>query len=81
MKMVLTRLGQGSRMAVNGDPTQVDLPAREKSGLSHALDILQDVAGMRVVRFTRADVVRHPMVSQIVAAYEAAAERERGRDA
>ena len=78
MKMVLTRIGQGARMVVTGDPSQVDLPPREKSGLSHAIDILQDVSGMRVVRFTRADVVRHPMVSQIVAAYEAAAERERG---
>ena len=81
MKMVLTRIGQGSRMVVTGDPSQVDLPPREKSGLSHALDILQDVSGMRVVRFTRADVVRHQMVSQIVAAYEAAAERERAGEA
>ncbi len=81
MKMVLTRIGQGARMVVTGDPSQVDLPAHTHSGLSHALDILQDIRGMRVVRFTRADVVRHPMVSQIVAAYEAAAEREQGEGA
>jgi phosphate starvation-inducible PhoH-like protein len=80
MKMVLTRIGRGARMVVTGDPSQVDLPARERSGLSHALDILQDVQGMRVVRFTRADVVRHPIVSEIVAAYDADAARNRAQD-
>jgi phosphate starvation-inducible protein PhoH and related proteins len=71
MKMLLTRLGEGSRMAVNGDPTQVDLPRASDSGLAHALKILRNVQGMRIVTFTRQDVVRHPLVGRIVEAYEA----------
>jgi rRNA maturation RNase YbeY len=71
MKMLLTRLGEGSRMAVNGDPSQIDLPRASDSGLSHALKILRKVEGMRIVTFTRQDVVRHPLVGRIVAAYEA----------
>jgi rRNA maturation RNase YbeY len=70
MKMLLTRLGEGSRMAVNGDPSQVDLPRTSDSGLSHALKILRRVEGMRIVTFTCEDVVRHPLVGRIVAAYE-----------
>jgi phosphate starvation-inducible protein PhoH and related proteins len=71
MKMLLTRLGEGSRMAVNGDPSQIDLPRASDSGLAHALKILRKVEGMRIVTFTRQDVVRHPLVGRIVAAYEA----------
>jgi phosphate starvation-inducible protein PhoH and related proteins len=71
MKMLLTRLGEGSRMAVNGDPSQVDLPRASDSGLAHALKILRKVQGMRIVTFTRQDVVRHPLVGRIVEAYEA----------
>jgi phosphate starvation-inducible PhoH-like protein len=72
MKMFLTRLGEGSRMMVNGDPTQVDLPHGQTSGLVEALRILDDVEEVSVVRFTQADVVRHPLVAQIVGAYERA---------
>ena len=71
MKMLLTRLGEGSRMAVNGDPSQIDLPRASDSGLSHALKILRNVQGMRIVTFSRQDVVRHPLVGRIVEAYEA----------
>jgi phosphate starvation-inducible protein PhoH and related proteins len=71
MKMLLTRLGEGSRMAVNGDPSQIDLPRASDSGLAHALTILRKVQGMRIVTFTRQDVVRHPLVGRIVEAYEA----------
>ena len=71
MKMLLTRLGEGSRMAVNGDPTQVDLPRPEHSGLAHALRLLDGVEGVETVRFEAADVVRHPLVGRIVAAYDA----------
>lgn len=71
MKMLLTRLGEGSRMAVNGDPSQIDLPRASDSGLAHALKILRKVQGMRIVTFTRQDVVRHPLVGRIVEAYEA----------
>jgi phosphate starvation-inducible protein PhoH and related proteins len=70
MKMLLTRLGEGSRMAVNGDPSQVDLPRASDSGLAHALKILRAVQGMRIVTFSRQDVVRHPLVGRIVEAYE-----------
>ncbi len=70
MKMVLTRLGEGARMVVTGDPTQVDLPDPRGSGLAHALRILEDVDGVEIVRFTTRDVVRHPLVARILAAYE-----------
>lgn len=72
MRMVLTRLGHGSRMAITGDPSQTDLHPREPSGLAHALGILDGVKGIAVHRFTRADVVRHDLVARIVDAYEQA---------
>lgn len=71
MKMVLTRLGEGSRMVVTGDPTQVDLLRSSDSGLAHAVELLEGVEGVAVNRFTAADVVRHPLVERIVRAYEA----------
>jgi len=71
MKMVLTRLGEGARMAVTGDPTQVDLVNQHDSGLGHALRILEGVEGVAVGRFLPSDVVRHPLVERIVRAYEA----------
>lgn len=71
MKMFLTRLGENSRMAITGDPSQVDLPLGAKSGLRDALDILDGVPGVATVNFTDADVVRHPLVTRIVKAYNA----------
>ena len=71
MKMVLTRLGEGSRMAVTGDPSQIDLVNPRDSGLAHAVAILEGVEGVAVSRFTSADVVRHPLVERIVKAYDA----------
>ena len=75
MKMFLTRMGFGSRMAVTGDTTQIDLPmqpggARPRSGLIHSLSILHNVPGLAVHRFSKADVVRHPLVGAIVSAYD-----------
>lgn len=70
MKMFLTRLGENSRMAVTGDPSQVDLPMGTKSGLGEALGLLRDVTGVETVRFSDADVVRHPLVTRIVRAYD-----------
>ncbi|MGO8780868.1 MAG: PhoH family protein [Rhodomicrobium sp.] len=70
MKMFLTRLGEGSKMIITGDPSQVDLPAGQSSGLADALNILDGVEGIAHVAFTRADVVRHPLVGRIVEAYE-----------
>ncbi len=75
MKMVLTRLGEGARMAVTGDPSQVDLPNAADSGLAHAVSLLEGVKGVAVARFTAEDVVRHPLVERIVRAYEAEAAR------
>jgi len=79
MKMVLTRLGEGSRMAVTGDPTQIDLLNPSDSGLPHAVAILEKVKGVGVTRFTAQDVVRHPLVERIVGAYDADAARQQGR--
>ena len=70
MKMFLTRFGQNSRMVVCGDPRQVDLPDIGKSGLADAVGRLEGVEGIATVRFSAADVVRHPIVGRIVDAYE-----------
>jgi phosphate starvation-inducible PhoH-like protein len=70
MRMVLTRLGEGSRMIVTGDPTQTDLDHRQPSGLPEALQILDGDRGVRIIRFERRDVVRHNLVARIVDAYE-----------
>jgi phosphate starvation-inducible PhoH-like protein len=71
MKMFLTRLGENGRMAITGDPSQVDLPLGAKSGLNEALHILKGVEGVATVQFTNEDVVRHPLVTRIVQAYGA----------
>ena len=71
MKMFLTRLGQGSRMVITGDRSQVDLPRGVASGLSEAERILKDVKGISFNYFTAKDVVRHPMVARIIEAYDA----------
>jgi len=71
MKMFLTRLGEGSRMVITGDRTQVDLPRGTASGLADAERILKDVRGCSFNYFTAKDVVRHPLVARIIEAYEA----------
>ncbi len=70
MKMVLTRLGRGSRMVVTGDPSQTDLQDRSPSGLAHALRILKGVSGVSQAALTAQDVVRHDLVGRIVEAYD-----------
>ena len=70
MKMFLTRLGEGSRMAITGDMTQIDLPRGVLSGLVEAERVLRAVEGIGFTRFTATDVVRHPMVAKIIQAYE-----------
>ena len=85
MKMFLTRLGEGSTAVVTGDITQIDLPPSKVSGLIEARRVLRDTPGVAIVNLDRSDVVRHPLVQNIVDAYEAdAAAREadsqRGRD-
>jgi phosphate starvation-inducible PhoH-like protein len=66
---VLTRLGEGSRMVVTGDPTQIDLPPNQLSGLIEAAQVLEGVEGVAICRLSAADVVRHPLVQRLVTAY------------
>ncbi|MDE8345471.1 MAG: PhoH family protein [Acidocella sp.] len=82
MKMFLTRMGEGTRMVITGDLTQIDLPAGTRSGLADALDTLEGISGIGVARFNNADVVRHPLVGRIVEAYDQrhAAAREHARE-
>ncbi|MEL0023158.1 MAG: PhoH family protein [Alphaproteobacteria bacterium] len=70
MKMVLTRLGQDSRMVITGDLSQIDLPEGQPSGLADAVDRLVDVAGVGIIHLSGDDVVRHPVVARILKAYE-----------
>jgi phosphate starvation-inducible PhoH-like protein len=70
MQMFLTRLGENARMAITGDLSQIDLPKGSRSGLTDAVETLEGVAGISMIRFTEADVVRHPLVARIVAAYD-----------
>lgn len=70
MKMFLTRFGEGSRVVVTGDITQIDLPRDKRSGLIHALDVLNGVEGISIVRLSAKDVVRHEMVQRIIQAYD-----------
>jgi phosphate starvation-inducible PhoH-like protein len=71
IKMFLTRVGFGSKAVVTGDITQIDLPRNKESGLRHVLEVLKDVDGISFTFFSSHDVVRHPLVQRIVAAYEA----------
>ncbi len=76
MKMLLTRLGENSRMMVTGDPSQVDLPPGQTSGLADAVRLLENVEGIGHVAFSAADVIRHELVARIVNAYDMAAARK-----
>ncbi len=71
MKMFLTRIGFGSTAVINGDPSQIDLPRGQQSGLKHAMEVLDQVNGISFTFFTAKDVVRHPLVQRIVEAYDA----------
>lgn len=79
MKMFLTRIGFGSTAVITGDITQVDLPKGTKSGLLHAIEVLDGVKGIGFTHFTAQDVVRHPLVQHIVQAYESFEKREAAR--
>jgi phosphate starvation-inducible PhoH-like protein len=72
MKMFLTRIGEGSKMAVTGDPSQVDLPSGQKSGLTEAVSLLAGVRGIEAIRFNSGDIVRRDLVARIVEAYDKA---------
>ncbi|MBV8074057.1 MAG: PhoH family protein [Candidatus Eremiobacteraeota bacterium] len=77
LKMFLTRLGNGSKMVVNGDITQIDLPFGVRSGLLEARELFGEVAGIEIVELGEADIVRHPLVSEIVRAYARRAQQPR----
>ena len=70
MKMFLTRIGEGSKMIVNGDITQIDLPEGKSSGLRQAMRILEGVKDIKIIRLSERDVVRHELVQNIIKAYE-----------
>ncbi len=72
IKMFLTRMGRSAKFVVTGDVTQIDLPNKRDSGLTKAIDYLRDVQGIGIVEFDKRDIVRHPLVKQIVAAFERA---------
>jgi phosphate starvation-inducible PhoH-like protein len=76
MKMFLTRMGEGSQMAITGDMSQIDLPRGVKSGLVEAAEVLRDIPEIGFTRFSAVDVVRHPMVARVVRAYEAKAKTD-----
>jgi phosphate starvation-inducible PhoH-like protein len=77
MKMFLTRMGMTAKFVITGDMSQVDLPRRQRSGLTYALDILQDVEGIEVVRLNQNDVIRHVLVKRIIDAFEKAEDKEK----
>lgn len=79
MKMFLTRLGEGSRMIITGDPSQTDLPPGQKSGLSEAIELLAGLEGIGHVIFREGDVVRHDLVRRIIGAYDTAAAKRARR--
>jgi phosphate starvation-inducible PhoH-like protein len=79
MKMFLTRLGEGSKMVITGDVTQIDLPRRSDSGMVHALEVLSSVGRVGVATLTAGDVVRHPLVAEIIEAYAEEGDEGQGR--
>lgn len=70
MKMLLTRMGNGSKIIITGDITQIDLPKNIKSGIFQCLDLLSDIQGIGIVKMSQSDVVRHPLVKKIISAYD-----------
>ena len=79
MKMFLTRMGEGSKMIITGDVTQIDLDGKQ-SGLLHATRVLDGVEGVGICMLTAKDVVRHPLVMRIIRAYEADAEKAEAKE-
>ena len=70
MKMVLTRIGEGSRMVINGDLSQIDLPLGQKSGLKQAQEILNNIKSIKIIELGTSDIIRHPIVAEIIKAYD-----------
>jgi len=80
MKMFLTRMGFGSKVVVTGDITQVDLPEGRQSGLIQVRDVLKKIQGIKFVYFSEKDVIRHPLVQDIIKAYEEAEQHSRATE-
>jgi phosphate starvation-inducible PhoH-like protein len=76
LKMFLTRMGRNAKFIVTGDLTQIDLPQKSQSGLSETIHILKDIEGISIIRFDQRDFIRHPLVKDIVAAYEKQEEKK-----
>lgn len=70
LKMFLTRMGNDSKFIVTGDATQIDLPNRNDSGLTRCIELVRDIKGVSIVEFGKEDIVRHPLVTKIVSAFE-----------
>ena len=70
IKMFLTRIGENSKLVVNGDPSQIDLPNKSNSGLIKSKNILEKIKEIEIIQFDHKDVVRHPLVSKIIQAYQ-----------
>ncbi len=79
MKMLLTRMGQGSKLVVNGDVTQIDLPSKKMSGLMQLPAIIKGIPGIEMIHFTQEDVVRHPLVKEILKAYDSWEKQQESR--
>lgn len=77
MKMFLTRMGMTAKFVITGDMTQVDLPHKQKSGLSHVLEVLKDIEEIGVIRLGQSDIIRHSLVKKIVSAFEEAEEKDK----
>lgn len=78
MKMFLTRMGEGSKMVITGDVTQIDLPEGKQSGLKHAVKILKGIPDIEIVNLSHKDVVRHPLITEIIKAYTKHEENKKG---
>ena len=76
LKMFLTRMGRDAKFIVTGDATQIDLPNRNESGLIKGMKLLQGIPGICTIEFTNADIVRHPLVTRIVKAFDTASQTE-----
>jgi phosphate starvation-inducible PhoH-like protein len=79
IKMFLTRMGQSARFIITGDPSQVDLPLKQPSGLKEALTLLKDVEGITIIRLNESDVIRHKLVRQIIEAFDKATKEHESR--
>lgn len=81
IKMFLTRMGWNTKMIITGDLTQIDLPSSQRSGLAHALHILDEVEGISIIKLTKKDIIRHKLVTRVVEAYEHDLQQERAAKA